>query len=139
MFNASPRLLKDYHLKPVTNTQTSGDELTPTAYPRATQTTIAQCCQPIEEDGHPRITSKSQIDYKINDKVLDKQAKDHKSTWVDRPGENAWFVHGVHKKYSVVVEDTYNPACKHRRTFFLLTSSALLLYIYFSSCQNMIV
>lgn len=118
MFNASPRLLKDYHLNSVANTQTSGDELTPTAYPRATQTTIAQCCQPVE--GDRRITEKSQIDYKINDKVLDKQAKDHKSTWVDRPEENAWFIHGIHKKYSVMVENTYNPACKHRRKFFVL-------------------
>lgn len=117
MFIASPRLLKDYHLSSVANTQTSGDELTPTSYPRATQTTIAQCCQPVEGDRQQRITAKSQTDYKINDKVLDKQAKDHKSTWVDRPEENAWFIHGVHKKYSVMVEDTYNPACKHRRKF----------------------
>lgn len=112
MFTNTPRVQIDYELKTVSNSQSSADEFTPTAYPRATQTTIAQSCQPVNIG--QSVTEQSQLDLSINDKVLDKYTNDQKSTWVDRPEENAKFIHGIHKKYSVVVQDTYNPTWMHK-------------------------
>lgn len=113
MFTLPPRPPKDYELKNVTNNQTSAPEFTPSALPRATQTTLRKFCSPIQaSDDEP--ADKSSIE-ELNDRILDRMAKQTKAWWIDKPEANAYFLHDVFKKYSVQVDSDYDPRYKNRR------------------------
>ncbi|KAK5642728.1 hypothetical protein RI129_008895 [Pyrocoelia pectoralis] len=112
MFTLPPRPPKDYILREVSLNQASAPELTPTALPRATQASIKQYCYPIAaDDNEPADITK--ID-KINDQVLNNWTKDAKAEWVAKPGIDAYRVTDMHKKFSVIVEPSYDGRYLHR-------------------------
>lgn len=115
MFTAPPRPPKDYVLKYVTANQLSSQEFTPDGEVRVTQSNLGKFCFPIptaEDDSSGGIQL-----VPVGQEVLDKWAKEWRAYWVDKPGENAYFVHDMHKRYSIVVDPDYNPTYKHRRMF----------------------
>lgn len=114
MFTLPPRPPKDYFLKNVTANQATSEVFTPSAHPRATQTSIAKYCYPIPADDDEPI-DKSSLE-QMSDSVLNNWTKAAKALWVDKPGENAYFLHDMYKKYYVVVDPDYDPQYKNRRT-----------------------
>lgn len=113
MFALPPRLPKNHILKDVTQSQASSDLLTPSAPPRATQTTIAKFPYPLI-DGHDRDDDQKEIE-PLNAKWLTKLVNYEKASWVENPGANAPFVHSIHKQYSL----DYYTETKHKSTHFV--------------------
>ncbi|XP_018321001.1 uncharacterized protein LOC108734099 [Agrilus planipennis] len=110
MFTLPPWPPKDYILKDISQNYTSNQEFSPSEPPRHTQPNVGKYIFPIQygpEDAGP-----STLYSKPGETVLNKWLKDAKAIWVDKPGENADFVHDIARKYSVVVTDTYNPTYK---------------------------
>lgn len=113
MFTAPPRPPKDYYLEDVPPTQQSGQEFTPDAPPRITQSNLAKFCAPIEasdddKPGEIKIQS-------ILPGVLDRWTHEWRAYWVPKPGEDSYYLHDMFKKYNVLVDPDYNPAYKHMR------------------------
>lgn len=119
MFTLPPRQPKDYYIEDVPPTQQSGAEFTPDALPRVTQSNLAKFCAPIEdhEDDKPTETKIQPV----VPSVLDRWTDEWRAYWVPKPGENAYYLHDMYKKYTVLVDPDYNPAYKHlRKRFFVL-------------------
>lgn len=112
MFTLPPRPPKDYVLKTIPFQRRSNPEFTPDAPPRVTQTTVGQFCVPIEYQDDEPLQDKDKIVKPICDKVLDKWTEDVKGSWIDKPGVNDFFLHDIHRKYSVQFD--YNPRGKTR-------------------------
>lgn len=114
MFAPPPRPPKNYILKDVTQSQASSDLFTPSALPRATQTTIAKCPSPLLYSNDLAESPDQEEIEPLNTQFLKKLVNNEKATWVVKPGENAPFVHNIHKIYSLDHTETYNKyRCKH--------------------------
>lgn len=119
MFTLPPRPPKDYYIEDVPATQQSGQEFTPDALPRVTQSNLGKFCAPIEASDNEKPTEiKIQA---VLPSVLDRWCHQWRAYWVPKPGENAPYVHEIYKKYTVLVDPSYNPIYKHiRKQFFEL-------------------
>lgn len=113
MFTLPPRPPKDYYIEDVPPTQQSGQEFTPDALPRVTQSNLGKFCAPIEGDDEDKPTEvKVQT---ILPSVLDRWTYAWRAYWVPKPGENAYYLHDIYKKHTVLVDPDYNPIYKHMR------------------------
>ncbi|KAF5294151.1 hypothetical protein FQA39_LY13522 [Lamprigera yunnana] len=101
MFTLPSRPPRDYKLEDVTETQASAPELTPLAYPRATQTSVAKYCTPIPADDKDPLDSIQAEPY--NELILNKFINKARADWVDRPESDGFFIHDMCKKYRVDV------------------------------------
>lgn len=113
MFTLPPRPPKDYYLEDVPPTQQSGQEFTPDALPRVTQTNLGKFCAPIEGDDEEK---PAEIKIQpILPSVLDRWMYSWRAYWVPKPGENAYYLHDVYKNHTVLVDPDYSPVYKHLR------------------------
>lgn len=113
MFTPPPRPPKDYIIKDVPFTQLSAQEHTPDALPRVTQTNFAKYCSPVERDEHDN-SGEVHIET-VRPQVLDRWTRAWRAYWVDKPGYNAYNLHNMFKKYTVVVDSSYDPRFKNKR------------------------
>lgn len=114
MFALPPRPPKNHILKDVTQSQASTDLFTPSAPPRATQTTIAKFSSPLLDSSDLDESPDQEEIEPLNPQLLKKFVNNEKATWVAKPGANAPFVHSIHKIYSLDHTETYDKyRCKH--------------------------
>lgn len=120
MFALPPRPPKNHILKDVTLSQASSDLFTPSAPPRATQTTIAKFPSPLLDDNNLDESPDQEEIEPLNPRLLKKLIHTERASWVEKPGANAPFVHSIHKKYSL---DHTEPCYKYTRKHFLPNNS----------------
>lgn len=116
MFAFAPQSPKDYVLKDIPQTQTSGQEFTPVGLPRVTQRNVGKYCFPIEADEYDQ-PEEIKIE-SVQPRILDKWAQDWRAYWVDKPGFNSYFLHDVYKTYTVPPISDYDPRYQHKRRYF---------------------
>lgn len=113
MFTLPPLPPKDYVLKSVNQNQKSAQEHTPFAPPRITQSSLSKFCYPVEYQENERLSDNVKLD-EVNSKVLERWTDKARADWVTAPGKDDYLLHDVFKKYSVVVEPSYDARYKHK-------------------------
>lgn len=117
MIISPPLVPKDHILKYVTNQQLSAPEHSPSWFPRVTQSTLGLFAYPVyprkkEAPGEYVISA-------VNPQVLNRWADQDRAWWVHKPGENAYFIDEISRKYRIVVDPEYDPRFKHIRKYLL--------------------
>lgn len=113
MFTLPPRPPKNFILEDVSSNQQSGQEFTPDGFPRVTQTNLAKFCAPVEDEDEDT-PGEVQIQT-VLPSILEKWTNQWRAYWVPQPGENAYYLHDIYKKHTVLVDPDYNPIYKHMR------------------------
>lgn len=118
MFTPPPWPPKDYIIKDVQNHLQSSSVITPTQNIRVTQPNLAKHCSPIEYNEGDVVTPQIK---KVHKKVIENWVDKNRAWWVDKPGQNAKFLHDLHKncKYSSAsAGNANNPLFQHKEKVF---------------------
>lgn len=116
MFTLPPRPPKDYILRTIPVQRRSASEFTPDAPPQVTQTTFGQFCSPVWYRDDEPLEDKDKVTKSVRGEVLDNWVKRSRDSWVDKPGQDDFFLYDIYRRYSV--RQNYAPRNKTKGKLF---------------------